>query len=514
MTILQRLIQLLEKDSQLFIKEAYQEVLNRPPNVKELNQYSQLMAQGFSKLDIISELLTSQEAISLFQFPQWQWNENNETIAGIISKFFTTDILTFVKNCYKEILEVQGIQIDLSKYQSLTNGHERSLFIVKMIKSKNLKHQPAKNIPQKNRIHTSSPWTSKNFYLTARQWIQATNQYHNFIQLEKDEAWEWNHPKSIDLSVPFNYSNMEPIPPYVTIIPGGRFTGSNYGAVITPDGNLIKDLSHEMFEQFNMKFPANFYAQFNYIPGNVALLYSVFSYNYFHWMFDVISRIDFLKESGISVDKYVIDSSYPFQKEVLKKLEIPEEKLIQIDRKLNIQAQKLIVPSYTGVFRSVVPKRSCKFLRRELLSKIEYKEIEGRLRLYISRADVGRRIVKNEKQVLEVLSEYGFIPVVLKPLSVAEKIALFQAAEIVIAPHGAGLTNLLFCNPGTMVIELFNANWMLPCYWMICQHLGLDYYYLVGKGERLPSRFNLERIFDDIYVDIEQLILTLKMAIL
>merc|ERR1719506_364388 len=39
-------------------------------------------------------------------------------------------------------------------------------------------------------------------------------------------------------------------------------------------------------------------------------------------------------------------------------------------------------------------------------------------------------------------------------LSIAQTIQLFREARIVVAPHGAGLANVIFCGNGSAVIEL------------------------------------------------------------
>jgi hypothetical protein len=97
---------------------------------------------------------------------------------------------------------------------------------------------------------------------------------------------------------------------------------------------------------------------------------------------------------------------------------------------------------------------------------------------------------------------------------VERKIQIFNSAEVVIAPHGAGLSNLIFCNPGTKVIEIFHPNWMLPSFWMISHYMNLDYYFLLGKGTCLFNRMKLECIHENIIVDLYELQATLNMALL
>ena len=58
-------------------------------------------------------------------------------------------------------------------------------------------------------------------------------------------------------------------------------------------------------------------------------------------------------------------------------------------------------------------------------------------------------------------------------MSVVDQILLFQSAEFIISPHGAGLSNLLFCEPGTKVIELTPSVEVRPFFWMISDKLDL-----------------------------------------
>lgn len=47
--------------------------------------------------------------------------------------------------------------------------------------------------------------------------------------------------------------------------------------------------------------------------------------------------------------------------------------------------------------------------------------------------------------------------------------ALFAAAAVVVAPHGSGLANVLFCSPGAVIIEL------LPWYESFCSTSNLQF---------------------------------------
>lgn len=67
-----------------------------------------------------------------------------------------------------------------------------------------------------------------------------------------------------------------------------------------------------------------------------------------------------------------------------------------------------------------------------------------------------RRSIGNFDALVENLEQAGWQPVViyLEDKSLAYQMALFQQAEIIVAQHGAALVNLLWCKPGTKVVEI------------------------------------------------------------
>ena len=83
------------------------------------------------------------------------------------------------------------------------------------------------------------------------------------------------------------------------------------------------------------------------------------------------------------------------------------------------------------------------------------------------------RMIANLAQVEGLLASAGFETVYLEGMGMAEQIRLFQGAEFIVGPHGAGLANLLFCEPGTRVIEFMPTAEFRSFFWVISQKLGL-----------------------------------------
>jgi capsular polysaccharide biosynthesis protein len=165
-----------------------------------------------------------------------------------------------------------------------------------------------------------------------------------------------------------------------------------------------------------------------------------------------------------------------------------------------------------GGGHGIFPRWAIDYLRYEFLEKREVQPRTGFERLYISRASASKRKLINEVEVMHYLHRFGFRSVTLETMPVTEHARLFASAKAVVAPHGAGLTNLMFCQPGTKVIEIFSPNHMHTCYPIISNHVKLDHYYLVGQGTRPPEYINPRNHADDITVNLKDLQHIMKMA--
>ncbi|MCU0568808.1 MAG: glycosyltransferase family 61 protein, partial [Oculatellaceae cyanobacterium Prado106] len=190
-----------------------------------------------------------------------------------------------------------------------------------------------------------------------------------------------------------------------------------------------------------------------------------------HWDWDAIDWF------------WINDDHRRFQQQTLQALGIPQDKILSSDRHPNIQAEQLIVPSFPGHLGWLEPW-ALHFLRQSFLplGKARAQQAKKPLprRLYISRDQAHHRRVLNEAAVIAQLEPFGFVPVQLEALDFLDQVALFSQAEVIIAPHGGGLTNTLFCAPGTTVIELVSPQYIRHYYWVISHLLGLNHYYVTS----------------------------------
>ena len=265
--------------------------------------------------------------------------------------------------------------------------------------------------------------------------------------------------------------------------------------IISPDNYLLADVSreypaslpgcHRHDPKKHRIFDIEELAPVEKIDASVAVLSGLSGNVYFHWMVDILPRLNILRQSQIEfskIDKFLINSiAQPFQRETLSLLGIDSSKIMESDLHPHIQAKKLIVPSFAGHLGWLQPA-SLKFLRQEFLKQIYLQNLTYPERIYISRGKARYRRVLNEEELINYLEKFGFESVALEERPVAEQIALFYHAKIIVAPHGSGLTNIIFCQKETKIIELTSPHYVRHYYPVISQLLGLQHYYLIGEA--------------------------------
>ena len=325
--------------------------------------------------------------------------------------------------------------------------------------------------------------------------------------------------------------------PFVVTIPQGKawiapqknsWAVCNGLAVMTPDGYLLGDLSRyylwflpncpDQQKKNHILYQLDSLPPVTKLDGKVALLSGLSGHVYYHWMFDILPRLELISKSGISLDTidwFVVNNiEKDFQTETLDHLGIPLNKIILSDRDSLIQAKELIVPSFPG-YQDWVPEGTINFLRQTFLAKINLDNREYPQKIYISRSRSSSRHVINEKEVIEQLTPLGFQTVFLEEMSLTEQIALFANAKVIISPHGSSLTNLVFCSADTIVIELFSPHYIRTYYWIIAQQLKLKYYYYLGEVfdcKFLRDLMYQNSLTEDILVNLKSFELTLKLA--
>jgi hypothetical protein len=226
--------------------------------------------------------------------------------------------------------------------------------------------------------------------------------------------------------------------------------------------------------------------------------------SYFHWLFDVMPRYALLAGSGLRPDAIYVDQSLAFQRALWEMLGagVP---VIDAGSRPRIRAEPLFVPSAPST-SGVMPPWVCDWLRSTFLPAAPR---PGPRRIYVSRKHSGAGSVRNDQEVERVLHAHGFACVLAEDLTVAQQIETFHDAEVVVGPHGAGLSNIVFAPPGCRLVEVFAAGHVNVCYWTLACQVALDYAFILG--EAVAGKGSAGR--PDIHMDLKKLDRVLEPAL-
>jgi capsular polysaccharide biosynthesis protein len=277
---------------------------------------------------------------------------------------------------------------------------------------------------------------------------------------------------------------------FVVTIGYARVWGA--GNIITPDQQLLDDVSYDFRAQrFSLVPKPSSVVRYwrwqdpAWYDGRVAVLSTDGADIYYHWLFQLLPRIELMRRAGIkadSIDYFVVnDLAKSFQRESMQALGLDGGKVIESSKVPYLKARQLIVPSI-ALGGGCYPSWMCQFLRGTFLDDPSAAPTSTGRRLYISRGLATYRRVLNEVDVVQMLGRHGFEVIKLEGLSMREQAEIMASCEAVVAPHGGGLSNLVFCGPGTKVIEIFSPELVAGYFWKLCNQLNLDYYYILGEG--------------------------------
>lgn len=257
---------------------------------------------------------------------------------------------------------------------------------------------------------------------------------------------------------------------FVVVLDGGRVCHDS-GLVITPENHVLTDTSRIAPDSDLPTSPL----RLRYLPpprrvtGCLATLSCVMPYNYYHWLLEAIPRIALYERAGVPIDRFYAPVRYAFQRDLLALAGISRDRIIPATTTSHVVADRLAASS----LRLNATQWKVDFLFDRFTSSLTA-AAPGQ-RVYVSRRRRGKRTLVNDAAVFAALRPLGFRRYQLESLTAAEQIRLFLSAECVVGPHGAGLTNLAFCRPGTKVVEINTPYRTTTCFSDIAFHRGLDY---------------------------------------
>lgn len=207
--------------------------------------------------------------------------------------------------------------------------------------------------------------------------------------------------------------------------------------------------------------------------------------NYYHFMAEALSAAilcyDVLLESGLESVTIITGKTNKFRKEYFdiifgknKRVEI-----VELDRDEYVTTDSAL---YCGHLVGRSTPQPCLIAERvslqaRILKDVGLFSVAPPTRLvYISRQDTGARPILNEAALIKCLQGFGFEIYVATGRSVSEQIEVFRTAKLVVAGHGAGVSNMFFAQIDTILIELIQASYLNVGPLRLAQIAGVKYH--------------------------------------
>jgi capsular polysaccharide biosynthesis protein len=288
----------------------------------------------------------------------------------------------------------------------------------------------------------------------------------------------------------------------VVTLPGGRVYGS--GIVLAPDGrSLVAEFARDFGDVADGRHWLQDYRRMRPpvpISGRTAVVAVNLGSRYAHWLLEELPRWLSLRPG--MADNVIANTGSPFIRDVLALIN-PPRRPIPVSRHSHYTCETLVVPPIAQ------PTPSTLGMLKAFAEQHRSPAAAPAEKLYITREHATRRRVVNEAELWSALAARGFVKLSLETLPWRDQVAAFAAAKIVVAPHGAGLANLVFCRPGTRAVEFFNRSYVNPCFGTWAEAAALDYRAIIPEG---PDEIGRQRQANrmDIIADVSAVIAALE----
>ena len=209
------------------------------------------------------------------------------------------------------------------------------------------------------------------------------------------------------------------------------------------------------------------------VPGESILIGG--SPNHYHWLVDYLPRL-LMARRCMALPRLLIHRPTVVQVEALALLGIHEWEAVESHE--SVRCERLWIPSLLA--RNTVAHPAVPALLRSAFVPLA----QGpRRSIFLSRADASSRRLVNESALMAALPE--FEPHVLGELSFQQQVDLFGSCGTLLAVHGAGMANVVFCPRGARVCEIFTPQHKVTSMQMLSAVSGCRHEFVVARNVSL-----------------------------
>lgn len=167
--------------------------------------------------------------------------------------------------------------------------------------------------------------------------------------------------------------------------------------------------------------------------------------NYYSNLLEFLPRIFFNKKTNIKIAIHRNSSNKlrNFLKNILQALNV-EFSFVFLDDDFYYFSESEF-PQFVDLNASI------KILKQYINPKVNK---ESSKKIYVTRDESDYRKIVNNDDITNSLRKKGYKVINPQLYEIEEQIETFANAEKIIAPHGSNLANIIFCKPGTEIIEI------------------------------------------------------------
>jgi capsular polysaccharide biosynthesis protein len=226
------------------------------------------------------------------------------------------------------------------------------------------------------------------------------------------------------------------------------------------------------------------------VEGDAVVLCSDEPLSYGSFLFRTLPKIRSVRDLGMTGLPCIVHAAPKSFMDLLNLSGLPASKIIQHDLNSVTKISRAIVPAMRNPHAYLDPE-TCE-LYAELRAAFGARP-KGR-KIYVSRHGLNQtgrgatRVMVNEVALIARLESMGFETIEPENLSVADQIKTFSSASIIVGPSGSGLFNVMFCHPGTKVIDIQSEPHWIYSYTGMYSSLQLEYGIFLGKPDPKDTR--------------------------
>lgn len=243
--------------------------------------------------------------------------------------------------------------------------------------------------------------------------------------------------------------------------------------------------------------------------------------NYFHCLIEYFGRSYILNKATFLSHKpvLIVDSKMTNSEFECLKILFPDWPIFKKRSDILLNVKKLYFPSINTYHPdwTLIPAEknadvcfsTLLFLRNTIFDNLKITQSTKRRKIFLERKS-GRNIVNN-KEVKKMLINMGFESIDPASLSFENQVKLFNESEFIIGAAGSAFTNLIFCNPGTIVVSLVNPFSKRFCMqsnlakFSKCKFLVFPGFHPQYKQGAEFYNSDLNSLFDSFYINIQKL---------